>query len=474
MRCRTRSRRSSRARCRNGNGGRRKLKVVTTLHGTDITIVGQDRSYLPITRWGIEKSDAVTAVSSYLRDVTVREFGVQRKIEVVPNFVDAQQYRPDGASPFAQALARDGEALIVHVSNFRPVKRVGDVLAVFDRIRREVPGAAAAHRGRARPLARGTARARGRLRGPHDLPRQRGRRRDDPARDAPDAAALGRRVVRPRGARGDGLRRARHRHRGRRTARGRRGRKARLPAPGRRRGRHGGSGARDCSATTRAGSASRRRAGCAPSASFRRRRSSPATARSTRRRSRSDRGRRRAARAGPPGPRRGAREGLALLRIRRAGRVGAGGGRGSWSGCGGSTTTRRTSRSPGSSARATARRRAPPTPASRRAPPGKPILGALESAALTDAVAAVVRYYGGTKLGTGGLVRAYRLAAERAIAAAGFEVVYDTVTLEVRCPYENRASCGACSIPRTCAWPRSGSTRSRCSRSRSADRASRR
>lgn len=67
---------------------------------------------------------------------------------------------------------------------------------------------------------------------------------------------------------------------------------------------------------------------------------------------------------------------------------------------------------------------------------GKPILGALESAALTDAVAAVVRYYGGTNLGTGGLVRAYRLAAERAIAAAGFEVVYDTVTLEVRCPYE--------------------------------------
>jgi len=123
----------------NGNGGRRKLKVVTTLHGTDITIVGQDRSYLPITKWGIEQSDAVTAVSSYLRDVTVREFGVQRRIEVVPNFVDAQQYRPDGASPFAQGLAHDGEALIVHVSNFRPVKRVRDVLAVFDRIRRQVP-----------------------------------------------------------------------------------------------------------------------------------------------------------------------------------------------------------------------------------------------------------------------------------------------------------------------------------------------
>jgi len=121
----------------NGNGVR--LKVVTTLHGTDITIVGQDRSYLPITRWGIEKSDAVTSVSRYLRDVTIKEFGVARGIEVVHNFVDPRQYRPDGASAFARALASEGEALIVHVSNFRPVKRVPDVLAVFDRVRREIP-----------------------------------------------------------------------------------------------------------------------------------------------------------------------------------------------------------------------------------------------------------------------------------------------------------------------------------------------
>ena len=122
-----------------GNGNGVRLKVVTTLHGTDITIVGQDRSYLPITRWGIEKSDAVTAVSQYLRDVTAREFGVRRAIEVVPNFVDTRRYRPDGASPFARGLARDGEALIVHVSNFRPVKRIPDVLAIFDSIRREIP-----------------------------------------------------------------------------------------------------------------------------------------------------------------------------------------------------------------------------------------------------------------------------------------------------------------------------------------------
>ncbi len=122
-----------------GNGNGVPLKVVTTLHGTDITIVGQDRSYLPITRWGIEKSDAVTAVSGYLREVTIREFGVRRAIDVVPNFVDTRQYRPDGASPFARGLAREGEALVVHVSNFRPVKRIPDVLAIFDAIRKEIP-----------------------------------------------------------------------------------------------------------------------------------------------------------------------------------------------------------------------------------------------------------------------------------------------------------------------------------------------
>jgi len=115
------------------------LKVVTTLHGTDITIVGQDRSYLPITRFGIEQSDAVTAVSRYLRDVTAREFSVRREVEVIPNFVDSELYRPDRASPYARSLFPSGECVVVHISNFRPVKRIPDVLAVFDRIRREVP-----------------------------------------------------------------------------------------------------------------------------------------------------------------------------------------------------------------------------------------------------------------------------------------------------------------------------------------------
>jgi len=116
-----------------------RLRVLTTLHGTDITIVGQDRSYLPITRYGIETSDSVSAVSRYLKEVTARELSVRRHVEVIPNFVDPREYRPDGASSYARTLFRPEEAVLVHVSNFRPVKRIADVLGVFDRVRREVP-----------------------------------------------------------------------------------------------------------------------------------------------------------------------------------------------------------------------------------------------------------------------------------------------------------------------------------------------
>lgn len=116
-----------------------KLPVVTTLHGTDITLVGQDQSYLPITRFAIEKSDAATAVSKYLRDVTAVQFDVRRRIDVVPNFVDGAHYRPDGASAWAQSFRKEGEALLVHISNFRPVKRVGDVIEIFDRVQKEIP-----------------------------------------------------------------------------------------------------------------------------------------------------------------------------------------------------------------------------------------------------------------------------------------------------------------------------------------------
>jgi N-acetyl-alpha-D-glucosaminyl L-malate synthase BshA len=117
----------------------RRLAVVTTLHGTDVTIVGQDRSYLPITRFGIERSDAVTAVSDYLARVTREVFSPAKEIHVLPNFVDADRWRPDDGRKGATCFAKDGSKLVLHVSNFRPVKRVLDVVEVFDRLRQKVP-----------------------------------------------------------------------------------------------------------------------------------------------------------------------------------------------------------------------------------------------------------------------------------------------------------------------------------------------
>jgi L-malate glycosyltransferase len=115
------------------------LKVITTLHGTDITLVGQESSFYGITKFSIEQSNAVTAVSSYLRDETYRAFGcVSCDVRVIPNFVNLQEYRP--AEPASRAqLAPPGHKVISHVSNFREVKRVKDVVRVFARIQRAVP-----------------------------------------------------------------------------------------------------------------------------------------------------------------------------------------------------------------------------------------------------------------------------------------------------------------------------------------------
>jgi len=117
----------------------RRLPFVTTLHGTDITLVGSDRSYLPITRFSIEESDGVTAISEYLRQVTIREFGIQRPIELIPNFVNCDVFQPADGESRRQEFAREGEAVLVHLSNFRPVKRVRDVIEIFHRVRREIP-----------------------------------------------------------------------------------------------------------------------------------------------------------------------------------------------------------------------------------------------------------------------------------------------------------------------------------------------
>ena len=115
------------------------LRVITTLHGTDITLVGQESSFYGITKFSIEQSDGVTAVSNYLRDETYRAFGCGTcDIRTIPNFVNLQEYRP-GDPDCRGRLAPPGHRLITHVSNFREVKRVKDVIRVFARIQRALP-----------------------------------------------------------------------------------------------------------------------------------------------------------------------------------------------------------------------------------------------------------------------------------------------------------------------------------------------
>ncbi|HWX92442.1 MAG TPA: N-acetyl-alpha-D-glucosaminyl L-malate synthase BshA [Terriglobales bacterium] len=117
----------------------RKLPFVTTLHGTDITLVGLDRSYLPITRYSIEESDGVTAISQYLRDITIREFDIKNHIEVISNFVNCDVYVRDAdAATRREEYASPSERILVHLSNFRPVKRLTDVVEIFDRVRKKV------------------------------------------------------------------------------------------------------------------------------------------------------------------------------------------------------------------------------------------------------------------------------------------------------------------------------------------------
>jgi N-acetyl-alpha-D-glucosaminyl L-malate synthase BshA len=119
--------------------GQQPLKVITTLHGTDITLVGQESSFYGITKFSIEQSDEVTAVSAYLRDETYRAFGcVSCDIKVIPNFVNLREYQP-GEPGAKNSLAPEGGKVITHVSNFREVKRVKDVVRVFARIRRALP-----------------------------------------------------------------------------------------------------------------------------------------------------------------------------------------------------------------------------------------------------------------------------------------------------------------------------------------------
>lgn len=115
------------------------IPVITTLHGTDITLVGKDKTFEPVVAFSINESDAITAVSKSLRDETYHSFQIEKEIEVIYNFVDVSRFSKKPLDAFKKALAPNGEKIIAHASNFRKVKRVNDVIHVFDSILKEVP-----------------------------------------------------------------------------------------------------------------------------------------------------------------------------------------------------------------------------------------------------------------------------------------------------------------------------------------------
>lgn len=117
----------------------RRLPLITTLHGTDITLVGRDHSYLPITRFGIRHSDGVTAVSHFLQQATIREFCDSCDIRVIPNFVDVERVRRVFSKETHRRFAPSGEKVVVHLSNFRPLKRTDNVIRIFHRLQQEIP-----------------------------------------------------------------------------------------------------------------------------------------------------------------------------------------------------------------------------------------------------------------------------------------------------------------------------------------------
>jgi L-malate glycosyltransferase len=115
------------------------IPVVTTLHGTDITLVGKDASYEPVVTFSINQSDGVTAVSEDLKRETYASFKITNEIEVIPNFIDLEKFKKEKKDHFKKAICPKGESLVVHTSNFRKVKRVGDVIRIFANIHKEIP-----------------------------------------------------------------------------------------------------------------------------------------------------------------------------------------------------------------------------------------------------------------------------------------------------------------------------------------------
>jgi N-acetyl-alpha-D-glucosaminyl L-malate synthase BshA len=115
------------------------MKIITTLHGTDITLVGLEPSFLPLVKFSIEQSDGVTAVSRFLKEKTITNYSCETQIEVIPNFIDNDLYKPDGKTAFRERIAPNGEKVLVHTSNFRPVKRVPDTIKILKKVIEDVP-----------------------------------------------------------------------------------------------------------------------------------------------------------------------------------------------------------------------------------------------------------------------------------------------------------------------------------------------
>ncbi|HVP35544.1 MAG TPA: N-acetyl-alpha-D-glucosaminyl L-malate synthase BshA [Terriglobales bacterium] len=114
-------------------------KLITTLHGTDITLVGADKSFCGITKFSIEESDGVTAVSNFLKKRTNEEFGLKSEIEMIPNFVESERFTPKQDKARRRQFAKDEERVLMHISNFRPVKRVEDIIKIFHLIDKKIP-----------------------------------------------------------------------------------------------------------------------------------------------------------------------------------------------------------------------------------------------------------------------------------------------------------------------------------------------
>jgi L-malate glycosyltransferase len=117
----------------------RQIPVITTLHGTDITLVGRDKTFAPVVAFSINESDAITAVSKNLRDETNKIFIIKKEIEVIYNFVDVTRFHKKPIDAFRRVIAPDGEKILMHASNFRAVKRVEDVVRIFAEVRKKLP-----------------------------------------------------------------------------------------------------------------------------------------------------------------------------------------------------------------------------------------------------------------------------------------------------------------------------------------------